>query len=138
MRVIATFLLLLAITPLMAQVAVINAAVPEEPIDAKRMAAFLQGRVTTWGDGRAVVLVLVEDPVVDVHLAQIAGREREVLLRAWKRLVFAGNGAMPLLARNVQEAQALVAKTPGAVALLDQTPADPRWRVIPISVVAKR
>jgi hypothetical protein len=137
MRGLATILLLLITAPLMAQVAVVNAAIPEEPIDVKRMAALLLGRVSNWSDGSPVVLVLAAEREADVHLAQVTGRERQVLERSWKRLVFAGAGAMPLTARSTEEALLLVAKTPGAVVLLDQAPADPRWRVIPLVVTAK-
>lgn len=131
-------LLMSLLSPLAAQVAVVHPLVPETAMDAKRMAALLQGRITTWADGRPVVLVLAEDPLADTHLSHIAGREREVLLRGWKRLVFAGSGAMPLSARSSEEALLLVAKTSGAVLLLDHAPEDPRWRVLPITVTADR
>ena len=126
------------LAPLAAQVAVVTPSVQDDGLDARRMAALLQGRVTTWSDGQPVVLVLAEDRLADVHLTHIAGREREVLLRGWKRLVFAGSGAMPLTARSAEEGLALVAKTPGAVLLLDNAPADMRWRVVPITITADR
>jgi uncharacterized membrane protein (DUF441 family) len=131
-------LLMALLSPLAAQVAVVNPLVPETFMDAKRMAALLQGRITTWSDGTPVVLVLAQDPLADMHLSHIAGREREVLLRGWKRLVFAGSGAMPLLARSAEEALILVAKTPGSVLLLDHADQDPRWRIMPITVTAER
>lgn len=43
---------------------------------------------------------------------------------------------MPLTARSAEEGLALVAKTPGAVLLLDQAPEDPRWRILPVTVTA--
>lgn len=135
---LAVLLLLTALSPLMAQVAVVHPSVPETAVDAKRMAALLQGRITTWSDGTPVVLVLAQDPLADIHLSHIAGREREVLQRGWKRLVFAGSGAMPLIARSAEEGLALVAKTSGAVLLLDHAPTDPRWRVMPITITAGR
>jgi hypothetical protein len=131
-------LLLACGAPALAQVAVINAGVPDEPIDVKRMAALLLGRVTTWSDGAPVVLVLANDRNADLHLSHVAGRERQVLERGWKRLVFAGSGAMPLTASSAAEALERVATTPGAVVLLDSAPADPRWRVVPIVVTAGR
>ncbi len=131
-------LLMALLSPLTAQVAVVNAAIPEEPIDVKRMTSLLLGRITTWNNGAPVVLVFAEDHHADVHLLHVAGRERQVLERAWKRLVFAGNGAMPLTARTAADALHLVATTPGAVVLLDHAPADPRWRVVPLMVVADR
>ncbi|HEX3135828.1 MAG TPA: hypothetical protein VHX44_19860 [Planctomycetota bacterium] len=136
MRSLATMLLLLVTAPLMAQVAVFNAAIPVEPFDAKRMAALLLGRISTWGDGSPVILVLAAERNADAHLAHVTGRERPVLERSWKRLVFAGAGAMPITARSSAEALLLVANTPGAVVLLDQAPADPRWRVVPLVVTA--
>lgn len=45
---------------------------------------------------------------------------------------------MPMIARSSQEALALVARTPGAVLLLDHAPMDERWRVIPLTVTADR
>lgn len=131
-------LLLTLLAPVSAQVAVLHPAVVDGGLDAKRMAALLQGRIATWPDGKPVVLVLAEDRLADAHLAHIAGREREVLLRGWKRLVFAGGGAMPLLARSADEALALVARTPGAVLLLDHAPDDSRWRIVPLTVTAHR
>jgi hypothetical protein len=138
MRCRAVLLLLALLAPLPAQVAVVHPTVQADGLDARRMAALLQGRVTTWSDGKPVVLVLAEDRLADLHLGHIAGRDREVLLRGWKRLVFAGGGAMPLVARSAEEGLALVAKTPGAVLLLDHAAEDPRWRVVPITVTAER
>ena len=131
-------LLLTLLSPLVAQVAVVHPSVPEKAMDAKRMAALLQGRITIWSDGTPVVLVLAQDPLADRHLSHVAGRDREILLRGWKRLVFAGSGAMPLTARSAEEGLALVAKTPGAVLLLDHADADPKWRVMPITLTAER
>lgn len=132
-----TLLLILA-TPLAAQVVVVNPSVPDQELDTKRVAAMFQGGVTIWGNGQSVVLVLADDPDADLHLNHVIGRERQMLLRGWKRLVFAGMGAMPLSASSPNEALELVAKTPGAMVLLDHAPADSRWRVIPIMITAKR
>jgi hypothetical protein len=133
-----TLLLSALLSPLMAQVAVVHPAVPETAMDAKRMTALLQGRISIWGDGTPVVLVFAQDPLADRHLNHVAGRDREVLLRGWKRVVFAGSGAMPLIARSAEEGLALVAKTPGAVLLLDHADADPKWRILPIMLTAER
>lgn len=136
MRCAAVLLMTLSV-PLTAQVAVVGPLVHELTLNTERMAEILQGRVTTWADGRAVVLVLVDDQDADEHLQRIAGRPRERLLRAWKRLVFSGAGVMPLEAPNVTAALELVARTPGAVALLASAVADPRWRVLPVATSAQ-
>ena len=49
---------------------------------------------------------------------RILGRDTERLLRGWKRLVYAGGAAMPTIARSNAEALQLVARLPGAIALL--------------------
>lgn len=131
-------LLMTLLAPLAAQVAVVNLSVVDTSMDAKRMAALLLGRITTWEDGTPVVLVLAQDPLADVHLSHVVGRDRDMLLRGWKRLVFSGSGAMPLTARSAEEGLALVAKTPGAVLLLDHADMDPRWRIMPITLTAER
>lgn len=126
--------ILLAVSaPLLAQVAVINPLVVQPTMSASRMTDMLLGRVTTWGDGSPVVLVLVEDADADAHLNKFVGRPRERLLRAWKRLVFNGSGSMPLEAANASAALDLVARTPGAVALMATAADDPRWRVVSLS-----
>ena len=129
----AAILLMALAAPLTAQVAVVNLNVNEPALTTERLSGMLLGRVTTWTDGSAVVLVLVDDRDADAELLRIAGRPRERLVRGWKRLVFSGTGVMPLEAPNVATALDLVARTPGAVALMAKAPADPRWRVLPIA-----
>lgn len=131
MRCIA--LLVGLVAPLAAQVAVVNHQVIKPSLNASRMSDMLLGRVTTWEDGSAVVLVLVDDPGADEHLQRLSGRPRERLLRAWKRLVFNGSGSMPLEATSVPAALELVARTPGAVALMASAVDDPRWQVFPLA-----
>ena len=125
-------------TPLAAQVAVVNPSVHSVTLTTERISAMLLGRVTTWADGSAVVLVLVDDHDADEHLQLITGRPRERLLRGWKRLVFSGTGVMPLEAPNVAAALDLVARTPGAVALLAKAEASPRWQIIPVTAKAQQ
>jgi len=137
-RFVVILMLWCALKPLPAQVAVINVAVPDEHVDLQRVTSLLLGRSTTWKDGSPVTLILAVDPAADLHLSHITGRDRSLLTRGWKRLVFGGSGSMPLEATSVANALELVGRTPGAVALLDTAPPDPRWRVIPIMVTAGR
>lgn len=137
MRWAAVIFALLALAlPLSAQVAVVNPSVHDATLTAERMSAMLVGRVTTWADGSAVVLVLVDDRDADAELLRFAGRPRDRLLRGWKRLVFSGTGVMPMEASSALAALELVARTPGAVALLAKADADPRWRVLPVTINA--
>ncbi len=138
LRIIAIVVLLSCLMPASAQVAVINADVSEKDIDLKRINMLLLGRSTIWADGSPVTLVMAVDPSADLHLSHVTGRDRSLLMRGWKRLVFAGSGSMPLEATSAENALELVARTKGAVVLLDSAPQDPRWKVIPIMVTAER
>jgi hypothetical protein len=116
-----------------AQVVAVNPQVQETALDAGRLADLLLGRVTTWADGTAVVLVLADDREADVEVLKLTGRTRERLLRGWKRLVFSGTGVMPVETASAAAALELVARTPGALAVLAKADANSRWRVLPVA-----
>lgn len=130
----AIYLLLLVTAPLAAQVAVMNPSVPEQAISHEQMSSILLGRSTTWSDGSPIVLVLVDDPAADRELLRFAGRPRERLVRGWKRMVFGGNGSMPLQATDPQKACEIVSRVHGAVALVAAADQDPRWRAVAVTV----
>jgi hypothetical protein len=133
MRLGIAILLLACACALDAQVVVVNPQVQETALDAGRLADLLLGRVTTWADGTAVVLVLADDQEADAEVVKLTGRTRERLLRGWKRLVFSGTGVMPVEATSAAAALELVARTPGALAVLAKADATTRWRVLTVS-----
>jgi len=129
MRIIVALVLLLISTAASAQVAVVNIGV-RDAVDRDHLRNMLLGRVTTWADGTQVVLVLANDEATRVAVFDLTGRDLDRLLRGWKRILFSGNGAMPLSTTGANEALALVAQRPGAIAIVGVTPpADPRIRV---------
>lgn len=133
-RLVAILLACAASCPwLCAESALVHPLVPESSLGVERIRDMFLGRITTWSDGRPVVLVLIDDPAADGILQQVVGRDRARLIRGWKRLVYTGNGAMPLLASGAGEAMALVARHPGAIALVDHLTPDARCRLIPVS-----
>jgi hypothetical protein len=125
-RLLAILLLLGAATTLRAETVLINPALGGEKLDAERVRDMLLGRVTTWDDGTAVTIVLIDDRTTDARLEALVGRDRQRLLRGWKRLVYSGSGVMPHEVPSVAEAVALIARTPGALALVTDAPEDPR------------
>jgi hypothetical protein len=112
------------------EVAVVNPSVPETTLSAERVRDILLGRVTTWQDGSAVVIILIEDPQADAALLQVAGRDSTRLLRGWKRLVYAGTGAMPLVVHGLTEGLAAVAEHPGGIAVVPLEMPGNRWRCL--------
>ncbi len=123
----------LAIAAFSAETVAVHPLVPEDTLTIGRLRDMFLGRITTWKNGTAVVIILVEDPATDARLHALLGRDRDHLLRGWKRLVFSGSGAMPLWAASPRDALEAVARHPGAIALLAEVPNGQGWRRIPVA-----
>ncbi len=127
MRCALAILLLCATAALLrAETVLINPALVGEPLSLDRVRDMLLGRITTWNDGTAVTIVLLDDPSTDVELDALVGRDRQRLVRGWKRLVYSGAGVMPQEVPSTAEAIALIARTRGAIALVKNAPEDVR------------
>jgi hypothetical protein len=118
MRYLALVMLMLLSHVLSAAVAVVNRDVPQAGINTAKLRDWVLGRSTTYENGQTVVIVLCMDVKADAAMTELFGRSAVLLLRGWKRLMFSGSGAMPLQAETVEEALALVARTPGAITVL--------------------
>lgn len=129
MRLLITLMLLGITTAASAQVAVVNSRIPDV-IDRDHLRNLLLGRVTTWQDGSQVVLVLSSDPASRAAIEELTGRDLDRLMRGWKRILFSGNGAMPIVAASSNEALDLSATKPGVVAIVGVEPTDQRVRVV--------
>jgi ABC-type phosphate transport system substrate-binding protein len=114
---------------LAAEVVAVNQGVPEQSFDRDRVASILLGRVTTWSDGRPVIVVISLEASADTVINELLGRDTDRLLRGWKRLVYAGSGAMPTTVRSNAEALALVARMPGSLVLLPAAGPVPGCRI---------
>lgn len=130
-RLITILLLLSAITAhAHAQVAVVNAKIPDA-VDRDHLRNILLGRVSTWKDGSQVVLVLSSDAASRAAIEELTGRDFDRLLRGWKRILFSGNGAMPVVASTANEALEIAATRAGVIAIIGTMPtADQRVRVV--------
>lgn len=124
--------LLVAASRLEAEVAALNLGNHDQTITSERIINMLLGRTTTWADGTPVIVIISEEASADAAMQSMIGRDSERLLRGWKRLVYAGNGAMPTIARTNAEALELVAKLPGSIAILPSVTSS-ACRIIPMS-----
>lgn len=129
MRLLTTLLLLVIATAASAQVAVVNARIPDA-VDRDYLRNLLLGRVTTWHDGSLVVLVLSSDPASRAAIEELTGRDLDRLMRGWKRILFSGNGAMPIVTNSSSEALEIAATKPGVIAIVGTEPTDQRVRVV--------
>lgn len=128
---IAVLLLLLGFTTTVsAQVAVVHPT-RTDTVDRDQLRNILLGRVTTWADGSQIVLILSSDAGSRAAIEELTGRDLDRLLRGWKRILFSGNGAMPVNTSGSTEALELVAQRPGAIAIVGVTPsAEQKVRVV--------
>lgn len=120
-RALAILLLMLGLR-LEAAVAVVNAQVQVGDLTVERVRDMLLGRIATWQSGQAVVIVLCTAEPGEQAVSRICARSVGLLQRGWKRLVFSGTGAMPLVADTQSAAMELVARTPGAITVLSGSP----------------
>lgn len=78
------------------------------------------GKKTTWEDGSKVIVVVVKSGASNDGLMGLVGKNAQQFTTGWKKLVFTGKGSMPEEAADDAAAVAMVAKTPGAIALVDK------------------
>ena len=129
MRHLAITVLLLSAITAHAQVAVVNVKVTDT-VDRDHLRNLLLGRISTWKDGSQVVLVLSSDAASRAAIEELTGRDFDRLLRGWKRILFSGNGAMPVGASTAAEAIDLAATRHGVIAIIGIEPMDQRVRVV--------
>jgi hypothetical protein len=105
-------------------VAVVDSGVPVGELTRERARDLLLGRVTTWPNGEAVVIVLCANQSGDRAVMGLCGRAVGVLQRSWKRLVFSGTGAMPVMVDTPLAAMDQVRSTRGAITVLEDAVGD--------------
>jgi hypothetical protein len=133
MRLVLASLLLLACARLEAAVAVLNAGLGGHlHMDGDQVRDLLLGRITTWSDGSPVVIVLCSDPSGEEAVSTLTGRSTALLLRGWKRLVFSGTGAMPLLVSSVHDGMEQVSRHRGAILVLMAAMPVEGVRIVPL------
>jgi hypothetical protein len=136
MRWLAVILLVVSALRLEAVVVVVNEALPVQNLSVDRVRDMLLGRITTWDSGQSVTIVLCTDDAGEAAVAEISGRSVGLLQRGWKRLVFSGTGAMPLVVASRQAAFEAVVRYSGAIAVLMQADSGSGCRVITVGSAA--
>lgn len=137
MRHLIAFLLLSGVPGgLCAEVAMLHPDIAITDLSIEHARDMLVGRITTWPDGKPVVLVLVDDVSSNQVLCKILERDTNRLLRGWKRLVYSGTGAMPVVVGTPEDAARIVAKLPGAFALVPNSMPGSSCRFLSFHAVA--
>ena len=99
---------------------VVNPASPLAGLSADQMKDYFLGKKTAWDDGSKVVVVVVKEGSTNEALLNKLGKNSQQFMTGWKKLVFTGKGSMPEQVDSDDALIALVAKTPGAIGLVDK------------------
>lgn len=84
--------------------------------------AVFSGRRTLWPDGRSIIVVAPSGGPGHEALMRILGKSSSQFMSSWKKLMFSGNGTMPVLPATDAEVEAVVARTPGAIGFIAGEP----------------
>lgn len=97
------------------------------PVELKlgQLQSILKGEKQRWGDGTKVVIALMKTntPVGSVTSKKVFNMSGDQLNKYWLALVFQGKADAPSFFNSINELEAFVAQTPGAIGITSQPPA---------------
>ena len=97
-----------------------NKGAPDE-MKFQELKSVLKGEKQRWGDGTQVVIALMKTntPAGSVLLKKIYGMSSDELNKYWLALVFQGKARAPAFFNSINELQAFVEQTPGAIGVIE-------------------
>ena len=92
------------------------------------------GKQTLWKNGKKVFPALLseETPAAKEFIEKALGKSTAQYRAYWKRRLFSGGGTVPRAFATSAEVIEYVAKTPGAVGVVEKGVRDDRVRVVPM------
>src|SRR5450432_3123202 len=103
--------------PLDGVVVIVNESVSVTNLSASALKDIYTAKTAYWDGGQAVTIAVLTDKT-DAALKEVSGMDSSQFKTFWQRLTFSGRGKQPKKADNTAALVALVAATPGAVALV--------------------
>ncbi len=93
------------------------------------------GKKTLWDSGTRIVPAMPEEesPAGELFLAGTLKKSVSQFRSYWKRLLFSGGGTVPKVFRSSSQLMDFVARSPGAIAVVETSAVDDRVRVLEIS-----
>lgn len=138
MRKKVTLLLTMAILILpsasFAATLVVNSDIDSTRINAEQIELIYLGKKTLWDSGQRIVPVLVnEESEESKRFLENVLKKSVAQYRAyWKRRLFSGGGAVPKTFRTSTEVVEFVARTPGAIGVVQSGAKDSRVKVVEV------
>lgn len=137
MKRIAMFLLLAALTgsTALAATVVVNNEVELEALDAESLERIYLGKKTLWESGQRITPALVTESsdISKAFLEEILQKSIPQYRAYWKKRLFSGGGTVPKTFRNSKEVIEFVARTPGAIGVVESAPRDGSVKVLQVA-----
>ncbi|MFZ2491158.1 MAG: hypothetical protein WA208_06720 [Thermoanaerobaculia bacterium] len=130
---VAVAMLLLPVASSAATI-VINSEVKTPVLDAENLERIYLGKKTLWESGQRIVPVLLNEdsPTSKQFLQNVLEKSVSQYRAYWKSRLFSGGGAVPKTFRSTEEVVDFVAKTPGAIGVVEAGHKDSRVRAVEI------
>jgi len=100
-----------------------NKGLTGQTLDADSIKAVLLGKKATLGDTRVVIVIIKGSDTQDSFLKDHVGMTTDQFNTYWRRLYMTGGGSAPKNVDSEDEAIAILAATPGAIAVVDSAKA---------------
>ncbi len=99
------------------------------------MESIYLGKKTLWESGKKIMPVLLneDNPTTKAFIETVLNKTIDQYRSYWKRRLFSGGGAVPRSFSSSSELIDFVAKTPGAIGVVDVAPKDDRVKLIELA-----
>jgi ABC-type phosphate transport system substrate-binding protein len=138
MKNVSIFLLLVAVmlaAPAEGATIIVHNEVDPNVLDADTLERIYLGKKTLWDSGQRITPALVNEAsdVSKNFLEQILNKSVPQYRTYWKKRLFSGGGTVPKTFRNSAEVIEFVARTPGAIGVVDSGPRDGSVKVFEVT-----
>lgn len=126
---------LLLTGPAFGATVIVNNEVDPGVLDAETLERIYLGKKTLWDSGQRITPALVAETsdVSKNFLEQILNKSVPQYRAYWKKRLFSGGGTVPKTFRSSAEVIDFVAKTPGAIGVVESGPRDGSVKVIEVA-----
>lgn len=131
-------LVLLAIVisgPVSGATVVVNSEVDLTDLDAETLERIYLGKKTLWDSGQRITPALVTEAsaVSKSFLEEILNKSVPQYRSYWKKRLFSGGGIVPKTFRSSREVIEFVARTPGAIGIIDSGAKDETVKILEVT-----
>lgn len=120
--------------PVFAQVTIIaNQSVPESIVSQSELEEIFLGKRVKWSNNSRIDVVLThESRLHESFLKEYVGRTPSQFEMYWRKMLFTGQGKLPVTLQTEQDVIDYIANTPGAVGYISSQPASSKIKTLTV------